>query len=180
MATHSSNLAWEIPWTGSLVGYSPRAQKRFRHDWATKTAGISGPQSLGHIGQSLLLAIRHGEEHGLHGVHSGTPLQLSSTEHWFWVKTELGLFLGNFPYLASVPGQCLPRGLSWLQVRVFPKLLKLESRRRFLPFNVLMWTTSHCRFMWILCSMLRTPTFCPPRIPRLVCWLLMGSSISLY
>ena len=23
MATHSSILAWEIPWTGSLAGYSP-------------------------------------------------------------------------------------------------------------------------------------------------------------
>ena len=23
MATHSSILAWETPWTGSLVGYSP-------------------------------------------------------------------------------------------------------------------------------------------------------------
>ena len=23
MATHSSILAWEIPWEGSLVGYSP-------------------------------------------------------------------------------------------------------------------------------------------------------------
>ena len=24
MATHSSILAWRIPWTGSLVGYSPQ------------------------------------------------------------------------------------------------------------------------------------------------------------
>ena len=23
MATHSSTLGWKIPWTGSLVGYSP-------------------------------------------------------------------------------------------------------------------------------------------------------------
>ena len=28
MATHSSILAWEIPWTGSLAGYSP---------WVTKS-----------------------------------------------------------------------------------------------------------------------------------------------
>ena len=27
MATHSSVLAWEIPWTGSLVGYSPWGHK---------------------------------------------------------------------------------------------------------------------------------------------------------
>ena len=27
MATHSSILAWRIPWTGSLVGYSPWGHK---------------------------------------------------------------------------------------------------------------------------------------------------------
>ena len=28
MATHSSTLAWKIPWTGSLVGYSPWGWQR--------------------------------------------------------------------------------------------------------------------------------------------------------
>ena len=32
MATHSSILAWEIPWTGSLVGYSP---------WGHKESGLT-------------------------------------------------------------------------------------------------------------------------------------------
>ena len=36
MATHSSIPAWEIPWTGSLVGYSPWGHKRVRHDLAIK------------------------------------------------------------------------------------------------------------------------------------------------
>ena len=27
MATHTSILAWRIPWTGSLVGYSPQGRK---------------------------------------------------------------------------------------------------------------------------------------------------------
>ena len=27
MATHSSILAWEIPWTESLVGYRPNGRK---------------------------------------------------------------------------------------------------------------------------------------------------------
>ena len=27
MATHSSNLAWKIPWTRSLLGYSPWGRK---------------------------------------------------------------------------------------------------------------------------------------------------------
>ena len=28
MATHSSTLAWKIPWTEKTVGYSPRDRKR--------------------------------------------------------------------------------------------------------------------------------------------------------
>ena len=37
MATHSSILAWEIPWTeGSLAGFRSWGQKQVRHDLATK------------------------------------------------------------------------------------------------------------------------------------------------
>ena len=32
MATHSSILAWEIPWSEEPGGYSPWGQKRVRHD----------------------------------------------------------------------------------------------------------------------------------------------------
>ena len=37
MATHSSILAWEIPWTESLVGYSLQSHRRVGHNLATKT-----------------------------------------------------------------------------------------------------------------------------------------------
>ena len=36
MTTHSSILAWEMPWTGSLVGYSPWGHKRVRYYLVTK------------------------------------------------------------------------------------------------------------------------------------------------
>ena len=36
MATHSSILDWEIPWTEKLMGYSPWGRKRVRHNLATK------------------------------------------------------------------------------------------------------------------------------------------------
>ena len=35
-ATHSSILAWEIPWTEELVGYSPWGHKRIRHNLEMK------------------------------------------------------------------------------------------------------------------------------------------------
>ena len=34
MATHSSILAWRIPWTEELAGYSPRGLQRIRDDWS--------------------------------------------------------------------------------------------------------------------------------------------------
>ena len=36
MATHSSILAWETPWTEGLVCYGSWGLKRDEHDWATK------------------------------------------------------------------------------------------------------------------------------------------------
>ena len=36
MATHSSILAWEIPWTGGPGGLQAMVLQRVRHDLATK------------------------------------------------------------------------------------------------------------------------------------------------
>ena len=38
MATHSSILAWEIPWTGESGGLEFMGSQRVRHDWATEHA----------------------------------------------------------------------------------------------------------------------------------------------
>ena len=37
MATHSSILAWEIPWTEEPGGLQSMGSQRVRHDLATKT-----------------------------------------------------------------------------------------------------------------------------------------------
>ena len=37
MATHSSILAWEIPWTEEPGKLQPTESQRVRHDWATNT-----------------------------------------------------------------------------------------------------------------------------------------------
>ena len=41
MATHSSILAWEIPWTEEPGGRQSWGHKRVRHDLATKQQQIS-------------------------------------------------------------------------------------------------------------------------------------------
>ena len=35
MATHSSNVAWKIPWTEEAGGLQSMGSQRVRHDWAT-------------------------------------------------------------------------------------------------------------------------------------------------
>ena len=37
MSTHSSILAWEIPWTEESDGLQPMSSQRVRHNWATNT-----------------------------------------------------------------------------------------------------------------------------------------------
>ena len=38
MATHSSNLAWRIPWTEDPGGLQSMGSQRVRHDWATSVS----------------------------------------------------------------------------------------------------------------------------------------------
>ena len=57
MATHSSILAWEIPWKRSLVGYSPWGHKRVRHDWATHFSFMQLGRSCTHLLQFDFLNI---------------------------------------------------------------------------------------------------------------------------
>ena len=42
MATHSSILAWRIPWTEEPGGLQSRGLQKVRHDWATKHKQIRG------------------------------------------------------------------------------------------------------------------------------------------
>ena len=42
MATHSSILAWEIPWTEESGGLQSMGSQRVRHDWETNTSTTTG------------------------------------------------------------------------------------------------------------------------------------------
>ena len=44
MATHSSILAWEIPWTEEPGGLQSMGSQRDRHNWATEHAHTAGPE----------------------------------------------------------------------------------------------------------------------------------------
>ena len=46
MATHSSNLAWKIPWTEEPGRLESMGLQRVRHDKATITHEYWGPQAV--------------------------------------------------------------------------------------------------------------------------------------
>ena len=54
MATHSSILAWRIPWTEEQGGLQSVGSRRVRRDWATKRAGTQVERVPGsHIRQKV-------------------------------------------------------------------------------------------------------------------------------
>jgi len=63
MATHSSTLAWKIPWTEEPSGLQSMGSQRVRHDWATslyfyKNVGTKSPKSYWFLFfQDILLPI---------------------------------------------------------------------------------------------------------------------------
>ena len=60
MATHSSILAWEIPWTEDLAGYSPWSFKRVKHDLVAKQqqcACVSTVPSLASVQLKVIIIV---------------------------------------------------------------------------------------------------------------------------
>ena len=42
MATHSSSVAWKIPWTEEPGGLQSKGLQKIEHDWVTKQANQPG------------------------------------------------------------------------------------------------------------------------------------------
>ena len=59
MATHSSILAWESPWTGRLEGYSPGGIKE--PDMTEHTHTLPDLGILAKLGNSLVFMVRNKE-----------------------------------------------------------------------------------------------------------------------
>ena len=47
MATHSSALAWRIPWMEESAGLQSTGSQRVRHDWAAKQSTVAGWEHCG-------------------------------------------------------------------------------------------------------------------------------------
>ena len=90
METHSSVLAWEIPWTENAGGYSPWGPKRVRHDLATKQRlTLSLTVDLLSMVSQLLNSVFL----SLHSLHIGIPGPFSSRKIFFYLKHSFSLFV---------------------------------------------------------------------------------------
>ena len=109
MATHSSILAWRIPWTEKPGGLQSTGSQRVGHDWATSL-------SLGYVGLScsmwdlslqsmdFSLVVAHGLKstgpvavaHGIRSPGSVAVVHGLSTLEWSWWAT-LALMFCNLP-----------------------------------------------------------------------------------
>ena len=87
MATHSSILAWKIPWTEEPGRLQSMGSKRVGHDWATKPppiylrgfpGGSVGKDEMHEVQETLVLSPGLGRSPG--GGH-GNPLQYSCLEN---------------------------------------------------------------------------------------------------
>ena len=81
MDTHSSILAWEIPWTEGPGGLQSRGSKRTRHNWTTNTLTLTlcGPQIFLYLKLNLFYFADKGPDSQSYGF--------SSNHVWMW---ELG------------------------------------------------------------------------------------------
>ena len=96
MATHSSILAWEIPWTEeSMVGYPcSRGSQKVRHNLETKPKGFPGDSVGGESARSAGAPGSSPGPGGSSGEGNGNPLQYSclenSTDRGAWWATVHG------------------------------------------------------------------------------------------
>ena len=121
MATHSSTLAWKIPWTEEPGRLQSMGSKTVGHDWATSLSLSCIGEGNGHPLQcSCLENPRDGEPDGLPSMGSHRVKQLSSGSSMLFSVAKLCQTLCN-PMDCSLPGSSVhgifqARILEWVGI----------------------------------------------------------------
>ena len=95
MATHSSTLAWKIPWTEEPGRLQSKGSQRVGHNWATHfhfSLSCIGEGNGNPLQCSCLENLRDGRAWlaGVYGVaQSRTRLKQLSSSKTFWIKTSM-------------------------------------------------------------------------------------------
>ena len=90
MATHSSTLAWRIPWMEEPGGLQSMGQKRVRHDWATSLT-----HSKHHTSWVTMVPFTFKEKK--------KKKKPKMNLHWHIIVKYLSLLLGSFLVLYILP-----------------------------------------------------------------------------
>jgi len=124
MATHSSILAWRIPWTEEPGGLQPMGSQRIGHDWTTNTLATSC-EELTHWKR---LWCWEGLGAGGEGDDRGWDGWMASLTRWTWVWVNSGSFTGRpgvlrFMWWQRV-GHDWATELNWTELKRFSVLLQ--------------------------------------------------------
>ena len=85
MATHTSILAWRIPWTEEPVGVQSMGSQRVGHDWVTNTFTFTVLSSDIQVGMATLRAQSHKTEIMVWATFSYLELRVifqTQSSHW--------------------------------------------------------------------------------------------------
>ena len=111
MATHSSTLAWKIPWTEEPGSLQSMGSQRVRQDWVTKlnfnwkiiafqycVGSCYTTTCISHeypCGPSLLNFPPHPTPPGCHRAHSWAPCTHTAASHWLSISHGQEYLIGG-------------------------------------------------------------------------------------
>ena len=135
MATHSSILAWRIPWTEEPGGLQSTGLQIVGHDWATKRKGYSETRNLvcdAHEKWKLISSV-------LSDPMDYQSMEFSRPEYWSrWPSLLQGIF----------PSQELNLGLNWTSLQVDSLPLSHKGSPVMLMFLVKFNMKTKVTFQW--------------------------------
>ena len=106
METHSSILAWRVPWTEEPGGLYSMGLQRVRHDWATNTQtqfAFSLPHCKGYLGNVVFRLPASGVQEG----------GLGGTAGWKWPSPTLVSFISMSEICWTHQHDCLLTNTDW-------------------------------------------------------------------
>ena len=105
MATHSSTLAWKIPWTEEPGRLQSMGSLRVRHDWMTSLSSFALLVQFSSAAQSCLTLRLHGLQHSRTPCPSPSPRACSNScpTSWWYHQTILSSVIPFSSCIQSFP-----------------------------------------------------------------------------
>ena len=168
MATHSSILAWRIPWMEEPGRLQCTGSQRVGHDWATSLS-LSRDNSASH---SSTLAWKIPWMEGPDGLQSMGSLESDRTErlHFIFSLSCIGEGNGN-PLQCSCQENPRDRGAWWAAVYGVTQSRTRLKRLSSMPYSKFLLTILILHMVWYMFQCYSLSSLCPllsPMCPKSV------------